>query len=239
MGHSAGSGNSEIPGRHDAGGGPAAADIRRTGAEIGGIITLRTAGAELHDGTTFRRAADAVGLGGDEALVVEGDQQQRLQQLAFDGRALHRDDGLVGEDGYPLLNGPDVAVQLKMGQVIEELLVEHSGGAQIVDVFLGKAEVVHRVHELLQAGHDGVTAVIGDVAEKHIKDSDLVLVALVQVARRHGQLVKICHGGQIAFDVQHNYQLPVLDPRALVRDRNINGRAARHLQQPRCGVDTA
>ena len=121
---------------------------------------MRAAGTELHDRAARGRAHDAVRLGGAQALVVEGDEQQRLEQLALNGRTLDGDDGLLREDGHALLNGPDVAVQLEILQVGEEFLVERLGGAQIVDVLAGKFQVIHGVDELLQTDHNGVAAAV-------------------------------------------------------------------------------
>ena len=198
MGHGAGGRDAEVAGGHHAGGGAAATDVGGAGAEVGGVIALGTAGAELHDRAAGGRTHDAVGFGGDQALVVEGDEQQRFQQLALDGRALDGDDGLLREDGHALLNGPDIAVQLEVGKIGEELLVKRLGGAQIVDVLVGKFQVIHGVDELLQTGHNGVAAAV-----RHAADGDLIHISLVQIARRHRQLVEIGHGGQIAFYIQH------------------------------------
>ena len=81
-------------------------------------------GAELHHRAALRRTDNAVRLGGDQALMVEGDQKQRLDELGLDGRALHDDDGLVGENGRALGHSPDIAVEFKAAQIVEELLGE-------------------------------------------------------------------------------------------------------------------
>ena len=94
-------------------------------------------------------------------------------------------------------------MQLEILEVVEEFLVKGLGGAQIVDILSGKFQMVHGVNELLQAGHNGVAAAVRHTAEEHIKDGDFVNVSLVQIARRHGQLIEIGHGGQIAFYIQH------------------------------------
>ena len=51
----------------------------------------------------FRRVPD----GGGYAIMAG--LQQRLEQLALNGRTLDGDDGLLREDGHALLNGPDIA----------------------------------------------------------------------------------------------------------------------------------
>ena len=68
----------------------------------------------------------------------------------------------------------------------------------------GKSVLLHQImDELLQAGHDRIAAAVRHAAEEHIKDRDLVLVALLKIAVGHSQLIKIGHGGQVAFDIQH------------------------------------
>ena len=135
--------------------------------------------------------------------MVEGDQQQGLDQLALDGGAFHGDDGLLREDGRALFNGPHVAVEGEVAQIVQELFVEHVSAAQILNVRLGEGQVVNGLDELGQAGHDGIAAAVRHLAEEHIEDTDLVLIALFQVAGRHGQLIKVHHGRQVAFYVQH------------------------------------
>ena len=140
--------------------------------------------------------------------MVEGDQQQRFQQLALDGRAFHRNNGLLGEDGHTFFNGPDVAMQLEIGQVVEELLIKHTGGAEIRNVLVGEFQIIHGFDELLQAGHDGVAAAIRHTTEEHIKDGNLVLIAFIQISGGHRQLVEVRHRRQIAFYIQHGNNPP-------------------------------
>ena len=135
--------------------------------------------------------------------MVEGDQQQRFEQLALDGRALDGDDGFLREDGHAFLDGPDVAVQPEVGQVGKEALVKDFGRAQVVDILLREAQVVDGVDELLQPRHDGVAAAVRHAAEEHVKDGDLVLIPFVQVAGRHRQFVEVGHRRQVAFYIQH------------------------------------
>ena len=90
-----------------------------------------------------------------------------------------------------------------MPQIIQELFVEHAAGGQVLDVLLGELEVFHRFDEGVQPGHDGEAAAVGYFAEEHVEDAYFVFKTLFQVARRHGQLVEVHDGGEIAFHVQH------------------------------------
>ena len=94
-------------------------------------------------------------------------------------------------------------MQLEVGQIVQKLFIKGLGGAQVGDVLVGKFQMIHRINELLQTGHDGVAAAVRHTAEEHIKDGDLIHISLVQIARRHRQLIEIGHGGQIAFYIQH------------------------------------
>ena len=62
---------------HGAGGAGAAGDVGGPGAQDGAVRPLGPAGAELGHRTALRRPDDAVGLGGDEALVVQASAARR------------------------------------------------------------------------------------------------------------------------------------------------------------------
>ena len=141
--------------------------------------------------------------------MVKGDQQQGFQHLAFNAGALHSNNGLMGENGHTLFNGPDIAVQLKMAQIIEKTLVEHAGAFQKLHIVLGEVQIVNSLNKLLQTGHDGIAAAIGHTAEEHIKHADFVLVAFIQITGGHGELVKIHHCGKVALYIQHKITLSV------------------------------
>ena len=63
----------------------------------------------LQHSPALGRPADAVGLGGDEALVVDGQQKECLNELGLDGLGPDGHYRLPGEDGRTLGDGPDIA----------------------------------------------------------------------------------------------------------------------------------
>ena len=213
MGHGTQRGNAELPVRHDAGGAYHAADVRCARAQHGGVVPLCPPGAELHHRAALRRTDNAVRLGGDQALMVEGDQKQRLDELGLDGRALHDDDGLVGENGRALGHSPDIAVEFKAAQIVEELLGEAALAPQVFDVLFAEVKVIHYLTELLQARGNGKAAAVGYLAEEHVEHAHLVGVAFFEIAGRHGQLVEIHQKRQVACVVDichHRFRLSLL-----------------------------
>ena len=42
------------------------------------------------------------------------------------------------------------------------------------DIFIGKIQVIQIVYDLLQPGHNGITASIGYLPEEHIKIGDVI-----------------------------------------------------------------
>ena len=107
---------------HGAGGGGTARDVGGPGAQQGPIRPMGPTGAELRHRTALRRPDDAVGLGGDQALVVEAEEHEGLDKLCLDGRRAHRQNGLAWEDGRPLRNGPNIAGKGKSAQIFQKLL---------------------------------------------------------------------------------------------------------------------
>ena len=135
--------------------------------------------------------------------MVDGQQQHGLDKLRLDDGAPHGDDGLAGEDDLPFGDGPHIAFKAEVFQIVQKALGKAAPPLQIGDVLIGESQVFQVLHQLFHAGHDGVAAAVRHTAEEHIKDGDFVNVSLVQIARRHGQLIEIGHGGQIAFYIQH------------------------------------
>ena len=65
------------------------------------IRPLSPAGDIQHRAATGG-TGDAVGLGGDQALVVDGQQREGLDELGLDGLGPDDDHGLTGETpGFP------------------------------------------------------------------------------------------------------------------------------------------
>ena len=136
VGHGAARGDAVyLVGEH-AGRAGAAADVGGPGPEHGGVRALGAAGAELEHDPPVRGSDYAVGLCGDEALVVYREQQEGLDQLRLDGRGADDHDGLAREDGRALGHGPDVAGEFEMPQIVQEGLGEHAAAAEVVDVLL-------------------------------------------------------------------------------------------------------
>ena len=109
MGHGAAGIDAENLIRHGAGCPGTAADIGRASAEDGAVGALRPAGAELQHGAALGRAADAVRLGGNQTLMIDGQQEIGLQQLRLNRGGTHGHQRLLGEDRGALGHGPDVA----------------------------------------------------------------------------------------------------------------------------------
>ena len=109
-----------------AGSAAAAGDIGGACAVDGGGGALRAAGAELHHGAALGGADDAVGLGRDQALVVDGQKSEGFKQLRLDRGRAHDDHWLLREDGRALGYGVNVAAEVEVCKIVEELLAENT-----------------------------------------------------------------------------------------------------------------
>ena len=185
-----------------AGGADAARHIRGARAVDGGGAALCAAGAELHHRPAAGGADDAVRLGGDEALVVERQQHEGLDELRLDGAGAHGDERLAREHGRTLRDRPDVAGELKIAQILQKLLAEELARAQIVDILRGEVKVFDVVDQLLQSRRDGEAALVGHGAEKRVEIGDLVRKSALEVTVAHGQLVKIAEHGHVQLSVR-------------------------------------
>ena len=225
VGHGASGGHAEDPVREGAGRALAPADVGGPGAGDGGVRPLGPAGAELQHRAALRRPDDAVCLGGDEALVVQAQQGEGLDELGLDGRGPDRQDRLPGEDGRPLGDGPDVAGELEMPQVVQKFLGEKPLAPEVPDVLLGEVEVLHIVDELVQTRADGEAAVVRHVPEEDVKIGDPVLIPGLQIAVAHGELVEIAEKTQVQLFLFHKTP-QLIQPGAYPRPCSAGGTGA-------------
>ena len=129
--------------------------------------------------------------------MVDGQQQEGLQQLGLDGGSPDGENGLVGEDGGSLGNGVNIAGELKVCQIVQELLVKHLPVPEVLDVLLVEVEVLDVVNDLLQTGGDGIAALVGHAAEIQVKVGDAVLVSGLEIAIAHGELIEVAQHGHV------------------------------------------
>src|SRR5699024_7715394 len=107
---------------HGAGGGGTAGDIAGPGAQQSAVGAVGPAGAEFRNRAALGGPDDAVGLGGNQALVVQAQEHEGLNKLGLDGGGPDRENGLSRENGRPLRNSPDVAGEGEVFQIVQKLL---------------------------------------------------------------------------------------------------------------------
>ena len=206
MGHGAAGGHAVHLVRDGAGRTGTAADIGRPRTDNGRVGPLGTAGAELQHRAALGGPDDTVGLGGDQTLMVDGQQGERLDQLRLDGRGADHHQRLLGEHGRTLRNGVDIAGEAEVPQIVQEFLAEQVSPAEIGDVLLGEVQVLDVVDQLLQTCRDGEAAAIGHLAEKHVEIGDALLAAGLKVAVAHGQLIEVTEHGHVQLFLSfHSY----------------------------------
>ena len=204
MGHgTAGVDAEELVG-NGAGSTVAAADVGSAGTQDGCVSALSPAGTEFQNGTALGSPDDPVGLGRDQALMVDAQQDVGLDQLGLDGRRPDSDDGFSGEHGGSFGYGPDVAGEPEIGQIGQEFLAEDLAAPEIFDIFRVKMQVLHILDDLLQTCGNGESAPVRTLAEEHIKIGDAVLIAVCEIALAHGQLIEIAQHGQIQLVVYNH-----------------------------------
>ena len=140
---------------------------------------------------TLGGADDAVGLGGDQALMVHGQKRERFKQLRLDRGRAHDDHRLFREDGRALGHGVNVAAEVEVCKIVEEFLAEDTSPAQVVDVLLVEVQILDIVDQLLQTRRDGKAAFIGHLPEEHVEGRQVPLVGFEEVAVRHCQLIEV------------------------------------------------
>ena len=118
MGHGSQCGNTIDLVRDRTGGSDAAADVCGTCAGHSSRDSLCTTGAEFHHGTALGGTDNTVCFRGDEALVVQCQQNISLDELGLDRGSLYRHKRFHGEDGGSFGDCPDISGKLEVCQIL-------------------------------------------------------------------------------------------------------------------------
>ena len=138
MGHgSTGSNAVKLVG-NGTGGAVAAADIRGSGTQNCCIHALCPARTKFHHRTSLSRSYHPIGLGSDQALMIDTQQQEGFDQLGLDSRGTDSNDGFFGKYRRSFGNRPDIAGKVEICQIFQELLAEQTTAAQIRNILSAK-----------------------------------------------------------------------------------------------------
>ena len=198
VGHGAAHGDVELLPGGDGGGAGDPADVAGPRAQHGGVVVVGPAGAEVGDGPALGGTDDAVGLRGDQGLVVHLGQQLGFDHLRLHQVGHHGDDRLVGIHHRALREGVDVAGEAEFAQIVEKLLLEQLQAPQVGDVLRVEAHALQVLQYLLKAGEDGEAALVRVAAVEHVEGHPMALLLLGEIAVGHGQLVQVHHHADVA-----------------------------------------
>jgi len=154
-------------------------------------VALRTAKAEFHECVFRCDGADAACFGSDEAFMVHDHGKSCFDQHGFGGRAVEAEKDFSRECDGAFRHGIDVAMEAEVFQVVEEFRIEDAKASQVLDVFCIVTEVLHEVDKVLNAGHDGVSAVEWVLSVKAVKDDFSFVHAFLEKRICHCQLIKV------------------------------------------------
>ena len=137
--------------------------------------------------------------------MVQGQQHIGLHQLRLNGRGADGQDRLAGEHGSSLGHCVNIAGEMEVPEIGQEVLIEDLLSPQEFDILIVKVQLLNVLHHLLQACRNGKAAAIWNIPEENVKIGDLLAKALFEIAVAHGQLIKIAEHGKIAL--VHGYVL--------------------------------
>ncbi len=117
---------------------PGSRRYKRRGRLNRSIDALGAAGAEFQNRAALRGPDDTIGFRGDEALMVDRQQQKRLDQLRLNGRRADGQNRLARENRRALRDGPDIAREVKIAQIRQKPLGKQLPAVQIREVLGSK-----------------------------------------------------------------------------------------------------
>ena len=123
--------------------------------------------------------------------MVYGQKQHRFKQLCLYCGPFDRNKRFVRKYGCSLFDSVNVALKLKISQILQKLFAELIFRAKIVNIFLVKMELFQKFDHFRKTCGNCITAVIGDFSEIKVKARLHILFAGKQVTVAHGQFIKI------------------------------------------------
>ena len=129
--------------------------------------------------------------------MVDGEQDHGFHELCLNHRSRNGDQWLAGEYRRTFRHCPNVTLELKMSEIVEECFGKAAASAQVFDIFFSKMQVFEIVDQLLNASHDGIAATIRDATEKHVKICAAIRDSFFKIAMCHGKFIKVGQHGQI------------------------------------------
>ena len=212
MGMGACDGDAKELAREHVAGARAAAYVGGAAGRKGAVDALGAAQAKLKDRLAAGGDIHAGCLGGDEGLEVDDVEQGGLDELALGQRSPHPDDRFVREGDRALGHGIDLDAQLKVEQVVEEVLAKEGlvviafEATQVSDVAFAETKGGEEVHDVFQPADEGESPIKGVLAKEEVKNAFLLRFARFVIAIGHGELVEVGEQGEgrgvnIACDV--------------------------------------
>ena len=188
-----------VPLRNSTGCSHAPADVGCPGSQYRCRSSVGSSGTEFHDGPSLGGSDNPVSLGGNQALVIDQKEKHGFHELGLYHRASYSNHRFSRKNRRSFGDSPYITGKFEFQQIIQEFFIEDLLAFQVIDIFLGKFQVLEIIHHLLQAGHNGETAPIGDLPEKEIKIGDVIGNASFKITIGHGQLIKVCQHGHIVL----------------------------------------
>ena len=173
----------------------ATANISSTGTQNGSIRTLCSAGTKFQHLPACGGANHTICLGGDQALVVNRQQNEGFDQLCLNGRCPNGHNGFLGENRRTFRNCPNVTGELKVCQILQEFFCKDIPVAKVSNIFGSKMQLLNVIYDLFQTGGNGEATPVRTLPEEYIKVADSVLVAIFKIAISHGQFIEVTEHG--------------------------------------------
>ena len=169
--------------------GHASADYRRPRAVYARVRALSAPEPKFKHSLAARGIDNLAGLGRYKSLMIYNIEQRGFYKLRLHNGSLHSQKRLGKKYRRPLRDGVNIPGKFEIAQIIHKLLVKYAQRTQIVQIFLGKMQIVDIFYSLLQAGHNRVNAVILQRPEKHIKYGFIFIHAVFKIAVHHSKLI--------------------------------------------------
>src|SRR5664280_1921052 len=163
-------------------------EARPAGAHT--AVSLRASETEVDDAPPLGRAHHTTCLGGDERLEVHHTEDETLEELGLDERALDRDDGFARKDDLTFGYGRQVPGEPHLLEHLEKI-VSVPQRTQVRKFIRCESHVEHILDGVAQTGRDSISSSVGILPIEDVEHGLVPRLSGQEVTLRHGILVVV------------------------------------------------
>ena len=123
--------------------------------------------------------------------MVYCEENHRFNKLCLNYRSFNRNNRFARKNRRTLGHRPHIALKAEIFKIIKKAFRKNTLTPQKRNIVIVKSELFEVFYKLLKSRHNGKSATVRNFSEKHIKNSNLVSAAVLEISVCHCKFIKV------------------------------------------------